>query len=197
MFTSCLFQGPLPSRTDTRVWSSCVLPAHTALNNSSLASQVTLISVVPNKELLVSGFSGNVRTDHQPHRCAGAIWGLLSGKEIYFTWAFCPWESSLKSSPKSKRQVAKWSDALPSETESQRSSAQPPQGLPFSPGEWWSASKEVLAQAKPMYKLLDSSLLLTSGLLAPLGKLRDFSNPKRQYLSLHWMNEHQCLPILW
>lgn len=128
--------GPLPSRTDTRVWSSCVLPAHTALNNSSLASQVTLISVVPNKELLVSGFSGNVRTDHQPHRCAGAIWGLLSGKEIYFTWAFCPWESSLKSSPKSKRQVAKWSDALPSETESQRSSAQPPQGLPFSPGEW-------------------------------------------------------------
>lgn len=115
----------------------------------SVASQVTLISLVPNKELLVSGSSGNVRTDHPPHRCAGAIWGLLSGKEIYFTWAFCPWKSSLKSSPKSKRQLARWSDALPSETESQRSSAQSPQGLPFSPGEWWSASKEVLAQAKP------------------------------------------------
>lgn len=41
-------------------------------------------------------------------------------------------ESSLRASPKSKRQAARWSDALPSKARSQKGSAQPYPGLPFS-----------------------------------------------------------------
>lgn len=100
-----------------------LLETHTTLNDGSLASQVTLISLVPNKELPVSGCSGNMRTDHPPHHCAGAIWGSLSGMEMFSLWLSALGESSLKSSPKSKGQVARWSDVLPSEARSQRSHA--------------------------------------------------------------------------
>lgn len=128
-----------------------LLETHTTLNDGSLASQVTLISLVPNKELPVSGCSGNMRTDHPPHHCAGAIWGSLSGMEMFSLWLSALGESSLKSSPKSKGQVARWSDVLPSEARSQRSHAQPRQGQPFSLG--WRGGKEVPAQAEPTPEL--------------------------------------------
>lgn len=130
--------------------------------------------------------------------CAGAIWGLLSGRETFLIGLSALGEPSLRSSPKSKRQTARWSDALPSKSGSQRS-AQPTKDCPS--GECQQARRSQPC-SNPCWSFPGSFPrflpLLTSGLLGPLRKLRNFSNPERKQICIGWMTVSALhLPILW
>lgn len=126
----------------------------------------------------VSGCSGNVRTKHLRLCCAEAPWSLLSsGRHFINNWSFCPWGSSLKSSLKSKEQ---WPDGqmhCPGRPAAKTNSAQPCQGLPFSPGElWWErGSQPRLSSHKELRSFLPSR---TSGFLNPW-KAERFFQPQR------------------
>lgn len=105
------------------------------LKNGSLLLQVTLLSLVPSKELACVRLLRKCESQTPPTLLCCGYLGLAVSQGDFFTGLSALPESSLKSSPKSKGQVARWSDALPRKAKSQWSSAQPCQGLPFSPAE--------------------------------------------------------------
>lgn len=57
------------------------------------------------------------------------------------------------------------------------------------------AREEVTAQATATQELPSFLPFLPSGLLEPLERKVIFSNPKGEYPSLHWMDEHRCPPF--
>lgn len=57
------------------------------------------------------------------------------------------------------------------------------------------AREEVTARAATTLELPSFLPFLTSGLLEPLESGVVFSSPKREYISLCWLDEHSCLPF--
>lgn len=133
---------------------------------------------------------------HRPAGCWGCL-GLAVSQGDFLSGLSALGESSLKSSPKPKGQMASRPKAPPRKAGSQRSHAQPRQRMPF--------SREELLRARgsqPRLPLMRVSQLspfffffFYLGASGTLGKLRDFSNPKREYISLRWMDEYQCPPF--
>jgi len=121
--------------------------------------------------------------------------GLAVSRETFLIGLSALGEASLRSSPKSKRQTADGQMHCPVRPGAQGVVPRPTKDALLC--RRMSASKEVPALLEPMLELPSFLPLLTSGLLGPLGKLRNFSNPKRKYICIGWMTISALpLPIL-
>lgn len=129
---------------------------------------------------------------------AGAVWGLLSVRETFYL-GFLPLGNLLLSLVQSPR--GRWPAG-----QRHRPGRQGAKGAMPSP------AKECLSPGRNCCELGGPSLGCPSwefpsflplffffffylGASGTLGKLRDFSNPKREYISLRWMDEYQCPPF--
>lgn len=86
-----------------------LLETHAALNNGSQPSQVTRVL----QGTACARRLRKCKTRCPPAPLCSAVWGLLSGREVFPLGFSALGESSLKSCPESKGQVARWSMHCP------------------------------------------------------------------------------------